>query len=87
VTSNGEEHEARGDAPDADQLERQWEHALDSASAAVNDSGRAGAMTRDDASEASRHIEGQRKWLRSFKPTLRKLFPGRRRGGEPPAAS
>jgi hypothetical protein len=85
---NGEEDEARLDLPDADRLERDWEHALDTASGAVSASGRSGALTPQDVSEASQRIDKQRKWLRSFRPTLRKLFPRRRgRADQPPNTS
>jgi hypothetical protein len=83
---NGGEDEARLHLPDADRLEHDWEQALDTASGAVAGGGRTGALTREDVSEANQRIEKQRKWLRSFKPTLRKLFPRRRgRSEQPPS--
>jgi hypothetical protein len=83
----GEDDGARDDGPDAERLEQEWAHALETAGGAVNASNRAGAITAENASEASRHIDDQRKWLHSFKPTLRKLFPLRRRRDGPPDTS
>jgi hypothetical protein len=84
---NGEDDEPRDDAPDADRLEEEWVRALETAGGAVSASHRAEAITADNASEASRHIDGQRRWLHSFKPTLRKLFPRRQRRERPPGTS
>jgi hypothetical protein len=63
---------------DAERLEEDWKRALDAADEAVNSTGRTRTLGSSDADAASEHIREQRSWLRSFRPTLRRMFPGRR---------
>jgi len=51
-----------GDRTGADRLEEGWQHALDPS----------------DAADQVEQIRAHRKWLRGFRPSLRRLFPGRR---------
>ena len=66
---------------DAERLEEDWKRALDAADDAVTTTGRTRTLGPADADSASEHIQEQRSWLRSFRPTLRWMFPGRRRAG------
>jgi hypothetical protein len=62
---------------DGQQLEADWKHALDTASDAVSTSNRAKTLGIPEAAHAGEHIRGERQWLRSVRPTMRKLFPRR----------
>jgi hypothetical protein len=74
------------EAPDADRLEDDWNRALDVAGEAVSASGRSRVLRPDEVSSESEHIRAERKWLRGFRPTLRRLFPRRRRSEQPPTS-
>lgn len=69
----------RAENLDADRLEEDWEHALDAASGALSASDRSQSLTREDLATGAEHVQNQRKWLHGFRPTLRRLFPGRSR--------
>jgi len=69
-----------GDRTDADRLEEGWEHALESADEAVAAGRRSRALDPSDAAAEVEQIRAHRRWLRSFRPSLRRLFPGRREG-------
>ena len=67
-----------GDRTDADRLEEDWQRALDSADEAVAAGRRSRTLDPSDAADHVEHIRAHRKWLRSFRPSLRGLFPSRR---------
>jgi len=67
-----------GDRTDADRLEEGWQHALDSADEAVAAGRRSRTLDPSDAADQVEHIRAHRKWLRGFKPSLRRLFPRHR---------
>jgi hypothetical protein len=69
-----------GDRTDADRLEEDWQHALDSADEAVAAGRRSRTLDPSDAAAEAEQIRAHRKWLRGFRPSLRRLFPGRREG-------
>jgi hypothetical protein len=83
-TPDDEHGGGRGDAPDADRLEEDWKHALDAADQAVSAGSGSRLLGRSEVSAESEHIRDERSWLRAFRPTLRKLFPGRREAEQPP---
>jgi hypothetical protein len=59
----------------ADQLEADWERALDSASEAVSFCADAKLLTRAYAEREVAIIRAERKWLERVSPSLRRLFP------------
>jgi hypothetical protein len=67
------------DRLDGERLEEEWQHALDAASAAVDAGARSHTLAQPDAAAATEGIRSHRQWLSSFRPTLHKLFPRRRR--------
>jgi hypothetical protein len=67
-----------GDRTDADRLEEEWEHALDKADEAVAAGRRSRTIDPSDAAAEGEHIRDHRRWLRDFRPSLRRLFPRRR---------
>jgi hypothetical protein len=69
-----------GDRTDADRLEEDWKHALDTADEAVAAGRRSKTLDPSDAAAEVEQIRAHRQWLRSFRPSLRRLFPGRREG-------
>ena len=83
--TNGGDDTIRDDLPDADQLEEDWNRALDAASGAVRAGDRAHALTSQDVSDETAQIHSHREWLGRFRPTLRKLFPRRARSRPPDA--
>jgi hypothetical protein len=68
---------AENDELDGERLERDWEHALDTASEAVNTNRSTRHLSASDAAAASEHIRAERQWLSGFRSTLRQLFPKR----------
>jgi hypothetical protein len=74
--------DAEGDTLDADRIEADWEHALDAATEAVDASSRSGSLSPSEVAAEAEHIRGERRWLKGFGPSLRKLFPRRRRAEE-----
>ena len=66
------------DRTDADRLEEDWKHALDSADSAVAAGRRSRTIDPSDASAEVDHIREHRRWLSGFRPSLRRLFPHRR---------
>ena len=79
--------DVRDDRIDADRLEYDWRHALDTASAAVSASTSSKALRPADAAAAGDHIRAERSWLSRFSPTLHKLFPRSQPPTQPPGAS
>jgi hypothetical protein len=69
-----------GDRTDADRLEEDWEHALDAADEAVRAGTRSRTIPPSQAAEEVEQIRAHRTWLRGFRPSLRRLFAGRREG-------
>jgi hypothetical protein len=59
----------------ADQIEADWKRALDSASEAVRFCTDAKLLTPAYAAREVAIIGAERRWLESFRPTMRKLFP------------
>jgi len=59
----------------ADQVEEDWERALDSASEAVSVCARSKLVTPAYAAREVAHIRAERNWLARTRPTLRRLFP------------
>jgi hypothetical protein len=69
-----------GDRTDAERLEEGWEHALERADQAVAAGRSSKSLDPSEAAVEVEHIRAHRKWLRSFRPSLRRLFPGRHEG-------
>ena len=67
-----------GDPTDADRLEEDWKRALDRADDAVAAGRRSRTIDPSDAADQVEHIREHRRWLGGFRPSLRRLFPGRR---------
>ena len=67
-----------GDRTDADRLEEDWKHALDSADSAVAAGRRSRSIDPSDATDQVDHIREHRRWLSGFRPSLRRMFPRRR---------
>jgi hypothetical protein len=63
---------------DADRLEEDWKHALDTANQAVSAGTRSNVLRPSEAAAAGDRIREERTWLGRFSPTLHKLFPRRR---------
>jgi hypothetical protein len=82
-TPDDESDGGRDEALDADRLEADWKHALDAADEAVSAGSGSRLLGRSEVSAEAEHIRDERSWLRSFRPALQKLFPGRREA-EPP---
>ena len=59
----------------ADQIEADWNRALDSASEAVGFCADAKLLTRAYAQREVKIISAERQWLEHVRPTLRRLFP------------
>jgi hypothetical protein len=59
----------------ADQIEEDWERALDTATQAVTFCAESGLLTQAYARHEVEHIQAERKWLAHIRPTLRMLFP------------
>jgi hypothetical protein len=84
---NGEvpmDDDVREDRVDADRLEEDWKHALDTASEAVSASSRSKVLPPSAAAAAGDHIREERTWLNRVSPTLHKLFARPRRTRQPP---
>jgi len=61
-----------------EQLERDWERALETAGGAVSAAGSAGTLPQDELDAERRRLSEERGWLGGIGSTMRKLFPGRR---------
>ena len=59
----------------ADQIEEDWERALDTATEAVTFCARSGLLTQAYAEHEVELIRAEREWLARIRPTLRTLFP------------
>ena len=59
----------------ADQIEEDWERALDTASEAVSFCARSGLLAPVYAAHEVELIRAERQWLAGIRPTLRRLFP------------
>jgi hypothetical protein len=59
----------------ADQIEEDWERALDTASEAVSFCARSRLLTPVYAAHEVELIRAERQWLAGIRPTLRRLFP------------
>ena len=59
----------------ADQIEEDWERALDTASEAVSICARSGLLAPVYAAHEVELIRAERQWLAGIRPTLRRLFP------------
>jgi hypothetical protein len=59
----------------ADQVEEDWERALDTATEAVSVCARSGLLTPTYAAREVALIRAERNWLAHIRPTLRRLFP------------
>jgi len=68
-----------GENVDADQVEEDWNRALDVASHAVDLGGRSHLLSPPEVSAEVEHIRADRTWLGAIKPTLRRLLPRRRK--------
>jgi hypothetical protein len=70
--------DVHAEVPSADQIEEDWERALDTASEAVSFCARSGLLTPADAAHEVALIRAERTWLVGMRPTLRGLFPSAR---------
>jgi len=61
----------------AEQVEEDWQRALDSAFEAARFCAKANLLTPAYAQREEAIIGAERKWLDRIRPTLRKLFPAR----------
>ena len=59
----------------AEQVEEDWERALDTASEAVSFCARSGLLAPVYAAHEVELIRAERQWLAGIRPTLRRLFP------------
>jgi hypothetical protein len=62
---------------DAKQLEADWEHALDVAHEAVEAGRRSKVLGPLEATQLSRHIRDERRWLHDFSRVMHLMFPRR----------
>jgi hypothetical protein len=67
----------RDGEPSGEQLEEQWERALDAESDALEASARAKTLGPSELQEQEKNVREQRAWLKDFSGSLRKLLPGR----------
>jgi hypothetical protein len=77
VASEIDDRGSETEPADADQIEQDWNRALDSAGEAVSASSRANALPAKSLSTERDLIQGERKWLGGFRAALRRLFPPR----------
>ena len=65
-----------------EQLEHDWERALDAAGGAVSAADRAGTLRQDELDAERHQVNEERTWLGGIGSTMRKLFPRRGAGGD-----
>ena len=74
---------AEDGAVSGEQLERDWEHALEAASGAVSAAGSARTLNQTELDAERHQINEERRWLGGIGSTMRKLFGSRGAGEEP----